>query len=118
MILGRGQKLASKRKTITVEIPELECSVILRELSWKGVVDSEGDLSKRLALMIVDETGELVYQTPEEIESLADISAAAYARLIMEAGKLNKSTADAVEGMAKNSQASPDGSSASSSLAT
>jgi hypothetical protein len=105
-ILGRGDKLASKRKTITVEIPELECSIILRELSWKGIVSSEGDTNKRLAMMIVDENGEQVYQTDEEIDSLSDMGATAYARIAAEAGKLNKSTAEAVAELAKNSQAS------------
>ncbi len=106
--LGRGQ--TPRLKTVTVEIPESEISVILRELSWASMMATEEGntvlIDNRLALMIVDENGELVYQTPEEIATIKNLSATIYSRLIVEAGKLNEATADAIRSMAKNSQAS------------
>ena len=83
---------AKARKTEEVYIPELGCTVILRELSVKQLAEialEKSDPVRQLAMMIVDESGELLFTTPGQIENLAEMSASVSAKLF---DVLNKMT--------------------------
>lgn len=104
--LTRGFNFAAKRKTKTVDVPELDCKIILRALSIGQLDELENDITKQLALMIVDENGKRLYCTNEEIDELREIDSQIALRLIKEASELNGATAQAVEEALKNSEAS------------
>ena len=101
-ILSRDLSLAAARKTITVEIPELECAVILRELSLAQLSKLDNDTVHQLAMMIVDENGERLYTTDEDLANLAEMSAGVSTRLLVAAAKLNGISQTAVDESIKN----------------
>lgn len=102
VFLCRGSVPAVKRKTVTVEVPELECSVILRELSYGQLKQIDDDVAKQLSLMIVDESGERVFSTDEEIAQINEFSAATVTLLIQSAAQLNGISKAAVDEAVKN----------------
>lgn len=106
-ILGRGMNLAAKRKTVKVEVKELGCSVILRELSISQLNSIDTDLTKQLAMTIVDENGTRVFTSEEDIKELSEMSASVATFLIKEAAKLNGATKEAIDNALKNLQAGP-----------
>jgi len=107
--LSRGFDFASKRKIKIVDVPELECKVILKKLSIGQLDELENDITKQLALMIVDEHGDRIYVTPDEIAILREMESEVAMRLLKEASTLNGATAEAVEEAVKNYEASRNG---------
>jgi hypothetical protein len=109
-VFGRGMDLgAFTRKTVRVEIPETDCVVILRELSSSEVAGMEKnkDIPHQLALMIVDEQGQRIFQTEEEIQNLGENMGFSTAILLMKEGaKLNGISKEALDDAIKNSAAS------------
>jgi hypothetical protein len=109
---------AALRKTISVDVPALNVTVLLRELSIAQLRGIENDLTKQLALMIVNEAGDRVFKTKEDMEKLSELSAAAGTLLIKEAGKLNGVSKQAMDDALKNSEAGRNGDSSSDSRHT
>jgi hypothetical protein len=109
---------AALRKTISVDVPDLNVRVLLRELSIAQLRGIENDLTKQLALMIVNEAGDRVFKTKEDMEKLSELSAAAGTLLIKEAGKLNGVSKQAMDDALKNSEAGRNGDSSSDSRHT
>lgn len=107
--LPRGFKFAAKRKTVVVEVPELECKIILKALSIGQLEQLDNDITNQLALMIVDEQGERIYTTEAEIAELREMDSQIALLLINEASTLNGATAQAVDEALKNSAASRNG---------
>lgn len=105
-ILNRTMNLGALRKTITVEVAELGCSVILRQLSVAQLASLSSDLTQQLALTIVDEQGQRIYTTAEDIQALSEMSATAASLLIEQATALNGVSKEAVDQALKNSVAS------------
>lgn len=105
-ILSRVVNLAAKRKTVTVELPELGVSVILKELSAGQIRSIEKDIVQQLAMSIVDEAGERIYVSEDDIRALAEMpihSANILAEHFME---LNGVGQDAADAALKNSKGS------------
>lgn len=116
IILGREAILAAKPKTVEVDCPELDGTIILRELKAKQMMDVR-DLGERpdsaaaqLSLMVVDEAGALIF-SKDDIEALNEIAASLVAKLLKAAAELNglNSTVETAE---KNSETIPSASSA------
>jgi hypothetical protein len=107
VIIGRELRLASARKTVTVDIPELECAVILKELSIAQLGNLDNDTVKQLAMMIVDEQGNRIYTSEEDLANLAELSASVSTRLLVAAAKLNGISQSAVDESVKNLLAGP-----------
>lgn len=105
-IFSRGMKLSGKRKTVKVYVEDLDCDVILKQLSIAQMAEITEDVTLQLATMIVDEAGERIYVTDEEILELKELSHATAKLLIMEAAKLNGVSKEAMETALKNSAAS------------
>lgn len=121
MHLGKVD-FASKRKTVTVEVPELEGSFILRALSL-AQLDSlkEGEANntaKLLAMAIVDEQGQRLYTTEEDIANLSEMSVSVMQLLSNAATTLNGISKEAVEEASKKSKAGQNSASDSVSPAT
>jgi len=113
-VLGKTSPLnfAAARKTVRVQVPELDefgvTEIILRELSVKqlGQMDNQ-DITKQLSLMIVDENGERIFTSDEDLRNLSEMSAKITTRLITAAAKLNGISQAAVDESIKNLLASP-----------
>lgn len=112
--IERGINFAAARKLVTVPVPELDCMIILRELSVSQLraIDRD-DVPGQLAQMIVDENGARIFTTPEDIANLAEMSATVSTRLILAAARLNGISQAAVDESVKNLLASPSSGSAS-----
>ena len=101
---------ASGRKTVTVEVPELDTSFRLRALSM-GQMNSlkTGDDDsgvKQLALSIVDESGLRIYTSDEDIPNLREMSLGVFKLLIGELNKLHGITKEDTEEAVKKLEAS------------
>lgn len=107
-ILGRDAILAAKRKTVEVDCPELGGSILIRELSVSQArhIDTE-DVAKQLAMMIVDEEGNLLFGDEDGIKALGELGANTVIRLMTAAAKLNGIGQAAVDEVVKNLLASP-----------
>lgn len=105
--LTRSMSLAHKRKTVTVECPEWDCKVILRELSHGQMRELNPDPVLQLSLMIVDDEGNRVYKSDDDIAELREMSWLLLRRLIEAAADLNGISQAAVDETTKKSQADP-----------
>lgn len=94
--------LAQRRRTAIVEAPEWECQIRLRELSAGQLRELDADVSKQLSLMIIDDNGERVYKTDEDIAELREMPAAMQERLLKTAAKLNGLDAASTDETIKN----------------
>lgn len=113
IILGREGILAAKRKTQAVEVPELGGAVLLQQLSYRQIENISRDAIEQLALTIVDEEGNRLFATKEEVDSLRDLSSTAITQLMSAATRLNGVSQAAIDETIKNLQAAPSGASAS-----
>ncbi len=103
---------AARRKTIDVEVPELECMFTLRALSveqLRRIAEMKDDVSgsiKELFYAIVDkETGQRKFTTPEDLLNLTEMSFSV-GRILQEAlNRLHGVTKEAVEDTVKKSEA-------------
>lgn len=115
--LGKIDSFADKRKIITVDIPEFGGSFRLRELKYEQTQTVDADdpqrLFKLLSLAIVDDAGQRIYTTDEDIANLSEMGMGAFNALVDAAGELNGITAKAAENTAKKSEASQTSDSAS-----
>ena len=111
--LDRSMSLARARRIITVEAPEWDCVVRLRELSAGQLRDLDADVSKQLSLMIVNDEGERIYTTDEDIAELREMSAVLQNRLLTAAATLNGVSQAAVDEAIKNLLTDPNQASAS-----
>lgn len=116
------------RRTITVELPELGGTVIVRELSegersrYEGsFLDKEGkpkvssldDARRRLIVeSVVDADGNKVF-TPDDIPAIRDMGASAASRMYNAARDVSGFTDADIEELVKNSSAPPAGNSPS-----
>src|SRR5262249_42020833 len=107
--ITRDINLRDRRRRVDVDVPELECTIRLRELSYGQIVQmKEGDADdqiKQLALMIVDGDDNIVFTTEADLANLAHLPASAMNRILPEAHKLNGTSKEAIEAAAKNSSA-------------
>ena len=101
-MLNRSMNLAQMRKTVDVECPEWSLQVRLRELSAGQLPQLDQDVSKQLALMIVDDNGDRIYVTPEQIDQLREMPAMLQQRLLEAAAELNGMTPKAADEAIKN----------------
>jgi hypothetical protein len=112
--LRKDTDLGAKRKTVTVDMPELELSITLREMTYRQFHDGAKDLNSQFALSIVDdENGELVYESGDAFNEkfvleLPLTGAAVMERLTQAFLTLHGATKEALEEMSKKSEASPD----------
>lgn len=97
---------AARRKTVTVEVPELETSFRLRALSmaqWKELRESQSDNGlHQLAAAIIDENG----QTQYTAEELYEMSGTTFSTLIDALNSLHGVTQQAMDATVKKSEAS------------
>jgi hypothetical protein len=113
-ILGRDEvNFLAGRKTKTVELPEMDCSVILMELSKSELDTISNDIVDQLALMIVDDKKKRLYATAEGKRQLAELPLSICTQLITAGAELNGASKSAVEAAIKNSQSGPSTASAS-----
>lgn len=107
-ILGREAILAAKRKTEEVECPELGGTILLRELSVGQLRQLDNtDIGQQLSKMIVNDEGVLMFDDPEGVAILNNMSATVSIRLITAAATLNGVSQAAVDESIKNLIASP-----------
>lgn len=105
--LRKGTRLADKRQTLDVPVPELGYTVRLRALSIKQLDNIEKNIAAQLALMIIDpETGDRVYESEDEILELQELSSQTAVHLIKAAGELNGVSKEAMDEHIKKSEAS------------
>jgi hypothetical protein len=101
--LDASVNFAAYLRTEAVELPELDCVVILRQLNAGQSLSLEKhDLIPMLAMMIIDENGNRVFTTPAHLENLGNMSAQTFGRLIEVAARLNGATQEALETTVKN----------------
>jgi hypothetical protein len=114
--LTRATDLRAFLKTMTVDIPELEQTVILKQLalSQHRVVQT-GDPIQILAAMIVDAEGNRVYTGADGIRALDDMPLSVSNRLIKAAIDMMGLSKEAAELLEKNSERNPNGDSRSAS---
>ena len=93
-----------ERKREKVYIPELDCTIIVQELSVKQMNDltNAKDLVGQLAQMIVDETGVPIFKTPEQIANLAEMSASISSRLFEAVNRMSATSAAGQDTLLKN----------------
>lgn len=101
-IFNRDILLASSRKTVKVDVPELDCEIILKELSVAQLNSIDKDATKQLAMMIVDAEGNRVFETEEDVRALSELSATIFMRLMTAAAKLNGIGQAAIDESIKN----------------
>ena len=118
-----------KRKTVAIDLPEIDASFTLREMSGterdrfedgtfsevdgKRVVNTVYLRARLVALCLIDEAGARLY-ADNEIEQLSDaVPASVLHKLFDAAQKLNGLDQTAVESAAKNSGSAATGASAS-----
>lgn len=96
----------AKRKTITVDVPELEGSFRLRALSmaqWKQLREAGADNGlHQLAAAIIDESGTPMYTA----EELYEMSGTTFTVLIDKLNELHGVTPQAMDDTVKKSEAS------------
>ena len=101
--LSREFRFIKARKTEKVEIPELGCVIILRELSVKQMAQIDrGDLVGQLAMMIIDESGDTMFTSPADLANLAEMSATVSTKLFEAMNRLAATTQTAQEEVLKN----------------
>ena len=105
--LNRSMSLAQKRRTVIIQAPEWDCQVILRELSAGQLRELDQDISKQLSLMIIDDSGNRVYSSSEDIAELREMPAALQNRLLEAAAVLNGLSQAVTDQTIKNSAADP-----------
>lgn len=104
--LARGFDWASLRNTVTVEPPRLGQSVILRQLSVTQWAILGEDIVQQLAFSIVDEAGQRIFTTDEDIKNLSEMPADIGKFIVGEMVKLNGASQESVDAVLKNSEAS------------
>lgn len=96
----------AKRKTITVDVPELETSFRLRALSmaqWKQLRESGADNGlHQLASAIIDENGQPAYT----VDELYEMTGTTFTVLIDKLNELHGVTPEAMSVAVKKSEAS------------
>ncbi len=109
--------LVLKRRIVDVEVPELGDGVVvrLRELPIGAVDNAREDTTKteELSQMIVDENGELLFNSPAGLTALLAWPLTVGIALLVAANKLNLRTASSLEEAKKNLESSPSASSES-----
>lgn len=114
--LGRID-FAAQRRIVTVEIPELQGSFRLRQLSVSHLntvsTDAPDRLSRLLALAIVDDNGEQIYKSEEDIANLKEMSISIFNPLIDAYNDLMGFSQKKVDDTTKKSEASLNTASAS-----
>jgi len=100
--LNRSMNLAQRRRTVTVEASEWDVQIRLRELAAGQLRELDQDVSKQLSLMIVDDAGNRIYQTEEDVAELREMPALLQQRLLEAAAKLNGLGSAATEETIKN----------------
>ena len=107
--LGRLD-FAAMEKFTTVEFPELGGSFRLRSLIVNDIKymrdGDERDLAKQLAFAIVDDAGERIYTTDEDIENLRRMPLTIFQPLINALNALHGIGKAEVSEIVKNSEAS------------
>jgi hypothetical protein len=103
-ILGADIQFAQYLKTVTVELPEYECAVILRQLNCgQSLTLDPKNIVLYVAMMIVDENGNRVFTTDEDLANLANMSSLVFDRILTAANELNAASEKAMETTVKNS---------------
>lgn len=114
-IITRADLANTQLRTVEVECEELGGTVILRELSVKQMRNLrtnkgiEDDIAAQLSLMIVDESGQLMFDDPDGVAMLSGLRAGTALRLLAAGKDLNVDAEHAVEEVTKNSKASTNG---------
>lgn len=107
--LGRID-FAARRRTVRVEIPELEGSFVLRELSSDQLDGLKADDPRKttslLALSIVDDDLRRIYTSEEDVANLSEMSVGTRKALSEAMATLNGFSKEAVDEAIKNSVAS------------
>ncbi|MBS1170024.1 MAG: hypothetical protein H6R01_942 [Burkholderiaceae bacterium] len=129
-ILSKADIMAANDlKTETVEVPEwggsvivrtmtgldrdqFEASMIKEDVGGKRQPDLTNMRAKLVALTVVDESGDRVFE-PSDIDALARKSCEALDRVYRAAQKINGIGASALDGAEKNSEAAQSGDSGS-----
>lgn len=125
----RSDLQAAQRKTVDVELPDLDAVYTLREMSGterdkfeagtfsevdgKRIVNTLYLRARLVSLCLVDDTGTRLYADDETHQLSDDVPASVLLKLFEAAQKLNGLAADAIEDATKNSGSAATGASAS-----
>jgi hypothetical protein len=119
---GHGHKIdfGARRRTILVEVPELGETFRLRALSVAQVetireFGGRDTAVHQLAMAIVDDQGQRLYTTDEDLANLREMAITVSQILVTALNSLHGITAEAQEGLVKKFEASRDTASASDS---
>lgn len=107
----RDTFLAARRKTVTIDLPDLELAVNVLKGSWSTVQAvkklKEDQIAEQIALILADEEGNTMFTNPEDIEKIADILTLTDMKLILDKWQeINGIGEKAVNEITKNSEAS------------
>ena len=112
-VIGADTKFAEYLKTTEVDLPEYDSKLTLRKLNAGYYVRLDKQdplfLFRYVAAMIVDESGNRIFVTEENVLNLVDLLPTAFDRLLIAANELNGTSPAAMEAAVKNSEPSPNG---------
>ncbi len=118
MIANREQFLAAKRKTVSVDLPDLGMSVNILKGSWSTLQAvqklKDDEVPKQIALILADEEGNALLTSEEDIARIGEILTLTDMNLILDTWRdVNGLSKAKMEETTKNSSASTTGDSAS-----
>ncbi len=102
MFLDKSIDFLKSRKVVKVELPDIGRTVLIRELSIKQLAQSGKDLVAQLALMIVDEGGNQVFTTENDMANLAEMPSSISEKIFSAANNMAGITPASQEELVKN----------------
>jgi len=106
-VLSRDTDLSKVCRVFKLDIPGTVYTVHVRELGLDEFDNLPKNLPEQLALMIVDENGQLQYTTPEDVERLKKLSLGVMRFIVTEVARLHGASPDAIEAAIKNYKPTP-----------
>lgn len=118
MIANRETFLSGKRKTVTVDLPDLGMQVNILKGTWATLQAvqklKEDQVPEQIALILVDEEGRQLLTSPEDIAKVSELLTLTDMNLILDKWReVNGLTKAQLEETSKNSNASTTDASAS-----
>ncbi len=111
VIANRELLAGQKRRVVDVPVPELGEGVVIRlkQLPLHAIDEARLDSprAEELSKMVVDENGELMFDSPEGVAIIGDWPVGIGIELMLAAGTLNVRSKEAVEATIKNLQSGP-----------
>ena len=92
---------AEMRKSETVFLPQLQCSVVVREIS-AGQSMSISDPFVRLAACLFDESGNQIFKTDADVANLREMPVPVFTLLVAAYSRVSNASVEAQEEVLKN----------------